>query len=491
MASRRNKKKYSLIILLIALAILITILLLLKNKNNDNDNDIEEDVVDTTIVEIDINKIKEVSYENEYGSFKFTKSDDGIWVNAEDSTFPLKQTNLNSIESNVETINYSHIVSENPENLSEFGLDEPVISTLITMDDGTKTSLKFGIKVPVEDGYYVMINDDPSVYVTSVSLYNAFNKNKSDMLIVEELPSLSADSIGYVKLTNEDKPILEMKYNENETIGLSGYNNWQLLQPYENPMEASTYTVLEYLEKFAGLSYSKCIDYMTDDLDQYGLESPSNIIYIEYLESLSDNDGQETEDTSETNKERSNESLEVYLGATNEEGDYYAKTPDSNSVHIMDKELVASLIDVDTFYLLEKGLTSINIETIDSIIVRIGQEEHVMEIKRDSDNNEEDSEEVQATYYIDDIEVQEDNFRDVYQYLIKPRGEKLISEDYTHDNNDTPLLWITFNRNTDKAQIVEAKYYQYDDNFCVTDINGSMIFMTDKRSVEEIINPFN
>lgn len=491
MASSKNKKKYSLIILLVALAILIALLLLLKDKNKDNN--IEEESEDTTIAEIDISKIKEVSYENEYDSFKFTKNDDGTWVNAKDSTFPLEQANLNSIENNVETINYSLIVSKNPEDLSEYGLDEPVISAIITMDDGTKTSLKFGIKVPVTDGYYAMINNDSSVYVISNNLYSVFNKSKSDILTIEELPSIGADSIGYVKLTSEDKVILEMKYNKNETIGLSGYNNWQILQPYDSSMEASTYTVLEYLEKFGDLSYSKRMDYKTDDLAQYGLDNPSNIIYIEYIESFSDNDGQETQETSDVNKKRSNHTLELHLGVTNEKGDYYAKTPDSNSVHIIGKGIITDLVDVDPFRLLEKGLTSINIETVDSIKVRSEQEEYVMEIKRDTANAEEDSEEgeeVQAAYYIDDVEVEEDNLKTVYQYIIKPRGEKLIPEDYVHDKSDTPLLWVTFNRNTKEDQTVDAKYYIYDDNYCVADINGDMIYVTDRRIIEEVIQAF-
>lgn len=484
MASSKNKKKYTLIILLIALAILFAILLLLKDRNKDND--IEDESVDTTIAEIDISKIKEVSYENQYDSFNFIKNDDGTWANAKDSTFPLEQANLNFIENNVATINYSLIVSNSPEDLSEYGIEEPVVSAVITMDDGTKTSLKFGIKVPVADGYYAMVNDDSSVYVLSNNLYNAFNKSESDMLTVEELPSISADSIGYVKLTREDKSILEIKYNENETVGFSGYNNWQVLQPYERPMEGNTYTILEYLEKFSGLSYSKCMDYKVDDLGQYGLDNPSNIICIEYLEGFSDDVSQETEETSDINKKRNTQTLELHLGATNEEGDYYAKTPDSNSVHIIDKKAVTDLVEVDSFGLLEKGLTSINIETVDSIEVRSGQEEYTMEIKRDTAN----AEEVQAVYYIDDVEVEEDNFKSIYQYIIKPRGDKLISEGYIHDKNDTPLLWITFNRNTKEDQIVDAKYYIYDDNYCVADINGDMIFITDRRIIEEVIKAF-
>lgn len=487
MASSKNNKKRTLIILLIALALLIAILFLLKDKDKENNIDIGEESADTTIAEIDISQIKEVSYENEYGSFKFIKNDDGTWSSATDSTFPLEQANLTSIENNVETINYSLIVSKSPEDLSEFGLEEPVISALITMNDGRKTSLKFGIKVPVADGYYAMVNDDSSVYVISNNLYNIFNKSESDMLTVEELPSISADSIGYVKLTREDKSILEMKYNEKETIGLSGYNNWQLLQPYEKPMEGNTYTILEYLEKLASLSYSKGVDYKVDDLAKYGLDSPSNIIYIEYLESLSDNEGQETEEASDTNKKRSTQTLELYIGASNEDGDYYVKTSDSSSVHIIGKQAVTDLVEVDSLALLEKGLTSINIETVDSIEVRSGQEEHIMEIKRDPTDAEE---EVQATYHIDNIEVEEDNFKTIYQNIIKPRGERLVSEDYSYDINDTPLLWITFNRNTKEDQTVDAKYYIYDSSYCVADINGDMIFITDRRIIEEVIKAF-
>ena len=48
---------------------------------------------------------------------------------------------------------------------------------------------------------------------------------------------------------------------------------------------------------------------------------------------------------------------------------------------------------------------------------------------------------------------------------------------------------ITFHRNTKKDQTVDAKYYVYDNSYCVVDINGDMIYITD-RTVEEVIESF-
>ncbi len=477
MARGKKNKKQTLIILLIAVVILTSILLLLKNKNKDND--ITEETTDTIIAEIDISKIKEISFKNEYDSFEFVKDADGTWTNLKDDSFPLKQAELYSIENSIETINYNLVVSKTPEDLAQYGLDNPLVSALITLDDGSKTQLNIGIKLPVTDGYYAMINDDSAVYVINNDLFNVFNKSQSDMLAIEVLPTISADSIGYVKLTNEDKVTLEMKYNENEPSGFSGFNNWQLLQPYEKVMEGNTYTVLEYLEKFGNLYFNKCIDYNVDDLAQYGLENPSRIIYLEYVENLENNDNA---------GEMPTHTLELQLGNTNEDGDYYARTSDSNSVHILSKGFITDLIEVDAFTLLEKGLTSINIDTVESMEVRSGQEEYLMEIKRDTTATEEDDE--VATYYIDNIEIEEDKFKTIYQRIIKARGEKLLAEDYVHNETDEPLLWITFHRNTKKDQTVDVKYYVYDNSYCVADINGDMIYITDRRTVEEVIESF-
>ena len=476
MARGKKKKKQTLVLLLIAVVILTAILLLLKNKNNDND--IEEETTDTTMAEIDISKIKEISFKNEYDSFEFVKNADGMWANVKDDSFPLKQAELNSIENSIENINYNLIVSKTPEDLAQYGLDNPLVSALITLDDGSKTQLNIGIKLPVADGYYAMINDDLAVYVINNDLFNVFNKSQSDMLTVEVLPTISADSIGYVKLTNEDKVTLEMKYNENEPAGFSGFNNWQVLQPYEKVMEGNTYTILEYLEKFGTLYFNKCIDYKVDDLAQYGLENPSSIIYLEYVEILEDNDNAE---------EMPTHVLELQLGNTNEEGDYYARTSDSNSVHILSKGFLTDLVEVDTFALLEKGLTSINIETVDSMEVRSGQKEYLMEIKRDTSTTEEDE---VATYYIDNVEVEEEKFKTIYQRIIKARGEKLLEEDYVHNETDEPLLWIIFHRNTKKDKTVDIKYYVYDNSYCAVDINGDMIYITDRRTAEEVIESF-
>ena len=73
--------------------------------------------------------------------------------------------NFYSIENSIETINYNLVVSKTPEDLAQYGLDNPLVSALITLDDGSKTQLNIGIKLPVADGYYAMINEDSAVYI--------------------------------------------------------------------------------------------------------------------------------------------------------------------------------------------------------------------------------------------------------------------------------------------------------------------------------------
>lgn len=505
MANGKKKKITTLIILLIALVLLIIVSVSLTNKNQEESLEGEstsEENIDTTVVNIDTDKVREISYDNEYGSFMFTKDEDERWTYSKDKEFPVDDGKITNILDNINSISYNRIVTENSSDLDQFGLDKPVITASISLDDGSQTSLKFGIATPNYNGYYMMLNEEPTIYAVESSIYLAFDNSEKDMLEIEEIPYIDSNNVRYVDVNSKDGPILEMTYHD-EVIGYGGTSNWEITEPYESPQVGDPNTTLEYLGKYTSLAFDECVEYETDDLAEFGLDNPSYVIYLEYFEVVEESAESDSElDPSESQENETEESqadeittenidhtFELHIGGTNENGDYYAKTADSDSVNLLNKDIVNELIGVDTFTLVNNYISMINIASVDNVEIRIGEEVHKMEIKRETVTTEEDGEtkeEVVEEYYIDGETIEDTEFKDIFQKIIQVQGQQPVAEDYQLAEDQAPVLTITFNRNTETDKTVEVNYYPYDESYYLADTNGNIIFLVDLRTIEEI-----
>ncbi len=494
MAKSKKKNIITLIILLITLVLLIVLAVSLSNKNNKDS--VEENVTEegqvTELMAIDIDQVTDISFENEYGSFYYIKNTDGQWINGDNEETPVNESTIKNIENKIKSINYNRLIPQETGDLTEFGLEDPAIVVTINLDDGTSINLKFGIEAPAYSGRYMMLNDNSDIYLVDSSLYNAFDKNETHLVEYEDLPSIDGNNIRYINIISNDKSELEMRYNEEE-LGYTASSNWEITQPYENVQLGDNSAILEYLGNYSSLSFDQGIDYEVEDLGKYGLDDPAYTIYLEYFEIVEVEDDDENEDTSEEVETMTvDHTLELQIGSTNESGDYYVKTADSDSVGILSESSVNNLVDINPFTLLDKYFSMINIISVDSIEIKTEDQVHVMDIERETvttTEDGEDKEELVEEYYINDELVEDSEFKSIYQAIIRVSGEQEVAEDY-EIGNEEPVLTITFHRNTEEYETVEIKYYPYDDSYYAVDINGNIIYLVDLRNINAIVDLF-
>ncbi len=458
----------------------------------------------TTLLSLETDTIQSIYFKNESTEMTLNRTEDDNWEKSDDNSFPVNQTNANNMMNAFADLSASSTITEDADNLADFGLDNPVIQISVTAEDGKTTKIALGAEAPVAGGYYTVLNDGKEVYIVEAAFFSKFNYNLTEMTAVETIPAVTAENITHLTVENKDKPGFEIVYDEDNPADFAGLTNWTMKQPYETPVPADADAVSTLLANYSGMSFLSCVDYDAGDLGIYGLEEPAATVSLEYFEEYTkDTDNSAEGDTnSETDesiataeedevlKTKLYYSYELIIGTTDEDGNYYAKSKDSNAVNTMSADAVAQLIDIDAYSNVNHYINLINLDSINRLEVNFGGETYTMTMEKTEaaadDTATQDAESESTKYYFDDKEVEEDNFKELYQLIISPTTEREIPEEYFENNTEqTPYLTLTFHF-TDTEDTATIQYKPYDESFYVANINGVEYFLTDLRKVNEI-----
>lgn len=146
----------------------------------------EETTVGTeshTVTSIVEDNVTGLSYLYEGDIVDLIKEDD-VWKSSEDKSLSLDQTVVSNMLSYVCSITTETVI-ENPENISEYGLNNPQNTICLTLVDGSSVQLLIGDYLDIAGAYYAQLAGDANVYTVSSYIPSAFSKSL-DMLIVTE-----------------------------------------------------------------------------------------------------------------------------------------------------------------------------------------------------------------------------------------------------------------------------------------------------------------
>lgn len=137
--------------------------------------------------------VTEFSYQYEGATLEFKKSDDA-WISENDEKLDLDEDQITTMLSTLSSITADSTIP-NVEDLSEYGLDEPVQTLNLSFADGTTKELIFGMKNEIVGGRYVKVSGDDNVYlVDSTFTSSTMNKSLEDLEKIEEEGDDTADS---------------------------------------------------------------------------------------------------------------------------------------------------------------------------------------------------------------------------------------------------------------------------------------------------------
>lgn len=475
------------------LAVLIVVYFAYNKNDTPKDTDdantsLEDNIVVATI---DTDEVNSIHYVGKDADIRLILEND-IWISENDPLRPINQSYATNMINLVENVIARRIISEKGDDLSEYGLDNPSAYLRLTMNDGASLTLRIGDKSTGINGNYGMVNEDNKVYLLNPTYGSGLEYRDIDFTAIESKPEITGENIEHIQVINREGDDFELYLDKDNKYNFvnSSISNWVLTKPYDGVYIADTSKVTEIQEDYTDFSFQTCVDYIGDSLGKYGLEEPATSIYVQYLEAHTETLEEPEIDpsTGEEIEEKvtyENKEYTLYIGDKADESNYYVRREGSDYVYTMRASLVDQMINREAFEVLNPLILIPNIENVNSIDIEIERTAYRMEIKRTNTTNEEGEEELTELYYINNKELEEENFKKVYRDMISASYDAEIKEEIKPDNTK-PYLTIKYNLKDVGNNSGKVSFLPYDDSFYLVDTGNKIQFFADKRQIDSI-----
>lgn len=465
-----GKNKKGLIVAFLVLFLLLGVYFLLKSLNLEEETD--EADAEKTVFEMNAEDISEIQIEYDGNSYTFSHGDDK-WSYEEDELFPLSEAAVLDIVSGVTSVEASRELDD-PGELSEYGLDNPVVQVRVKDTGGKEVLLKFGNDNESLGSSYMKKGEEKTVYLVDSSVKENFCRDISDLAKKEEIPSISSSTIQKVEITQE-KNTKSIEKDESAETGWTykvADNGKEILSAAVDSSKVNS-----FMNNYTGLTWQEFVSYDLQDLTKYGLDNPT-VITINYqvTETGKTDESEEAEEKEETKVDKQ----EIfYIGNQDENGNYYAMLEGGNYVYKLSASSVKLMLSLDIDSLASSLVADYSFADLDKVTFTRNNQTYVASKKTD------DTEE--QKYYLNDKEIDKTLFSVFYAEVTSMEWQ--TRETQVKTENDSIDMTITFEK--EGGLNVTVNYYPYDSNFyLVTDSKGNIV-LVNKMKVKQMLESFD
>lgn len=143
--------------------------------------EIKEELSEVLVTDFNKDGVTGLTVSGDY-ELKLVKGDDGVWKEESIPEKAIKQESVNMLLSEIDNITTSETVIEAPEDLSQYGLDEPFRTITAELSDGTSVTLCAGAKSDLLSKYYVKTEGGESVYMVDSYIVEDFAKTPEELV---------------------------------------------------------------------------------------------------------------------------------------------------------------------------------------------------------------------------------------------------------------------------------------------------------------------
>ncbi len=454
-----KKQKITFIILLSVFVVLGCIYYFwLKDYNSlDNNADMEEINTELILTDKEPNNLKEatlISQNDELTLIPLKDDEDNIeWKikGYEDVLF--NQTNMTSIVSTLTNLTMSDIITEKVDNISDFGLDKPIVTAKAVFDNEEKITIYIGDKTVDEKYYYAKTDKSDRIYILE-NLYANRLQSKLNGLIDKSINMISQYKILYLNVKSKGNEEIDIEYSENKEGNASelenlGMQTLRMNKPFNGATVYPTNLQDNVLGNLSSIILNELIEVYPKDLNKYGLESPEMEI------TMKDDD------------------YDVYLkiGNAYDSDNLYCMVNQRPHVFTINKSAIEPFTNINVFDFIEKFVAlnyRVNVESID-----INSPKGNYKITFSDDMSEENIEEKNVMKdnrkgFINGQELDNDSFSEFYELLI---GITFDNIDKNYSVSGEPVVSIKYNLKDGSYQNIN--FYEYDNSFYLAD-NGKL-----------------
>ena len=156
-----------------------------------HDFETKEELPEVSVTDFNKDDVTELTVSGD-NALKLVKGGDGVWTEASIPEEPIQQESVNMLLSEIDNITTSETVIESPEDLSQYGLDEPFRTITATLSDGTAVTIHAGAKSDLLSKYYVKTEGSETVYMVDSYIVEDFAKTPQELIEEETTETESA-----------------------------------------------------------------------------------------------------------------------------------------------------------------------------------------------------------------------------------------------------------------------------------------------------------
>jgi hypothetical protein len=235
------------------------------------------DLRDKTILAFEPAQVKQAVFtvkNSETGvtqEIKLAQTND-LWKIVAPKEYNADKAKMVSLLSKVKNSSIKEFIEENPENLAQYGLDQPTNTlSLLIGDDNTQKTLLLGNTDQTKKGVYAKYEAARNVFLVPMDLAEEFPKKLND-LRDRTLLAFNDNGIQKIELrSSAETVVLERILSATEEKGKQE-EQWKISQPGE--FKADSSKVRELLSDAKDLKIEQFISDEPGDLSPYGLNPP-------------------------------------------------------------------------------------------------------------------------------------------------------------------------------------------------------------------------
>ena len=431
---------------------------------------------DEVVLEIPSDSVESLSWEYDSNSFSFHKDEN--WIYDSDEAFPADAETINEFLSPFEEFGVSFII-ENAEDLSQYGLDNPVCTINIGTADETYT-IELGDFSTMDSERYVSIGDG-NVYLVTNDPLDYYDAELSELIDHDDVPQF--DTVSHIAFTGKDE--YEVTYEED------GADTYREDDVYFTEIDGEhlpldTGNVDGYLDDISGLSLTDYVTYNAtdDDLASYGLDSPELTVSVDYTSE--DEDGNETSGTFVLNVSRDPDELaqqteETEAAETDSETEEeetitaYARVGESKIVYQITGDEYKSLMASSYDDLRHAEVVPAAFDDISGISISLEGVDYTIDVAEKND---------EKTYSYGEEELDITDFQSAMEAL---EAESFTSEEPTQKEE----ISLTLTLGLEGDPTVTSELYRYDGDSCLAVVDGDPVSLVPHSEVVDLIEAVN
>ena len=254
---KKNKIKIVFAVIILLLLVGGTVLLALPSDNTDTEKETASNTEYTTytVFKESIDNVKEISVDFSGGKLSAKKDPKDTWTINDLGISDIDTSKSRSFAEAAINIVATTRISENAENLVEYGLDTPSVTVTVTRNDDTTSKILIGDVSPVNGNYFAKNETDTAVYLISSYKVETLTNEESYYTEFERFSIADVTEINEIIIERPDTTIALSKAEGKEQ---NYYDFWNMTSPIETAANFD-YISGTIFEKVSAISLSKPI----------------------------------------------------------------------------------------------------------------------------------------------------------------------------------------------------------------------------------------